>query len=233
MSALDIRSPAVGFDGVPTCCGGLAAELRTAATAPRVIDFDPDGARRALAIQGFRARRLGRAGAHAWRSRARFRAEMRTAGLCASRSVATCSACAALDRCLERAGVPTRPRRPRPDDFDAPDLVLWLRSPDAMASVGFYRDSVRARGAGADGSKEHQACGRGVRTRRACDHRLVREACVGPTRPYARPVSTARSAAPRPSPRRAGSPRRPRSRRPPSAPSAACRRSPSSSTASA
>jgi hypothetical protein len=56
-----------------------------------VIDFAPQDARRALALQGFRTRRLG-----------------------------------------------------RPGDFDAPDLVLWLRNPDAMASVGLYRDPLRA-----------------------------------------------------------------------------------------
>lgn len=139
-----LRHPLAGrrFDGHPRVVGA-PAELRRR-TAPRVIDFDPDGARRALAMQGFRARRLGRAGGTvAFQSPFPGRkANGRVVRLTLGRDLFHMRA---LDRCLERAGVPTRPRRPRPDDFDAPDLVLWLRSPDAMASVGFYRDSVRAR----------------------------------------------------------------------------------------
>lgn len=50
----------------------------------------------------------------------------------------------ALERCLERGGIPTRPRNPKPGDEDAPDLVLWLRNANAMASVGLYADPVRA-----------------------------------------------------------------------------------------
>ncbi len=51
---------------------------------------------------------------------------------------------AALERCLERAGIPTLVRIPKPGDADAPDLVLWLRSPSAAASVGLYADPRRA-----------------------------------------------------------------------------------------
>jgi PASTA domain len=110
---------------------------------PRVLDLRPADARRALAVQGLRMRRLGRpTGAVAFQSplagrRARGRAVRLTVGrnLFRTRS---------LDGCLERGGIPTLPRKPKPGDGDAPDLVLWLRHADAMASVGLYVDPVRA-----------------------------------------------------------------------------------------
>lgn len=129
------------FEGGPRIAGRPLGLRRR--SAPRVIDFDPGDARRSLAIQGFRARRLGRAGdTVAFQSplpgrRAAAGVVRLTLGRDLFRT-------RALERCLERSGIGTAPRRPRPGDFDAPDLVLWLQEAPAYGSVALYRDPVRA-----------------------------------------------------------------------------------------
>jgi hypothetical protein len=123
--------------------GSSVGELRRR-TAPRLIDLAAEDAERALAVQGLRAQRVGRPdGLVAFQSPLpNRRAEEREVRLTVGRHLFRSRA---LDRCLERAGIPTRARAPDPGDADAPDLVLWLRHPDAMASVGLYADPVRAR----------------------------------------------------------------------------------------
>jgi hypothetical protein len=138
-----LRHPLAGrrFDGGPRIAGAPPALRRR--TAPRVIDFGLEDARRALAIQGLRARWLGRPGGSvAFQSP--FPSRRAQAGVVRLTLGRELFRTRALDRCLSRAGIPTRPRRPKPGDFDAPDLVLWLRNAEAMASVGLYRDPVRA-----------------------------------------------------------------------------------------
>jgi hypothetical protein len=139
-----LRRPLAGrpIHGGPRIAPG--AEALEARRAPRVLDMRLEDARRALAVQGVRTRRVGRPrGAVAFQSplpgkRWPSAAVRLTVGRHLFRA-------RALDRCLERAGIHTIPRSPKPGDSDAPDLVLWLRHPDAMASVGLYRDPVRAR----------------------------------------------------------------------------------------
>ncbi len=122
---------------------GSVEELRRS-TAPRVIDLAADDAERALAVQGLRARRVGRPdGLVAFQSPfPSRRAEDRVVRLTVGRHLFRARV---LDRCLERAGIPTRTRAPEAGDADAPDLVLWLRHARAMASVGLYADPMRAR----------------------------------------------------------------------------------------
>ena len=141
--AVHLRRPLAGrrITGAPRIAGAPASLRRRAA--PRLNDLDAADARRTLALQGFRTRQLGRAGGPvSFQSplpgrRPRDGVVRLTVGRELFRA-------RALARCLDRAGIPTVTRKPRPGDFDAPDLVFWLRHPDAMASVAVYRDPVRA-----------------------------------------------------------------------------------------
>jgi hypothetical protein len=114
------------------------------ARVPRVLDLWVADARRALRFQGFGVRELGNAnGTVAFQSPLAGKpARRRTVRLTIGRDL---FAARRLERCLERAGIPTYVRRPKPGDADAPDLVLWTRHASAQASVGFYADPVRAR----------------------------------------------------------------------------------------
>jgi hypothetical protein len=110
---------------------------------PTVLDMRAADATRALRVQSLGVRRLGRErGTVAFQSPLPDRRLPKpTVRLTVGRHLFRA---AALEGCLERAGIPTHPRTPKPGDADAPDLVLWLRHPNAMASVGLYRDPVRA-----------------------------------------------------------------------------------------
>jgi hypothetical protein len=116
--------------------------------APRVLDLSAADAERALAVQGFRSRRIGRErGAVAFqsplpRSLTGTGRRARTVRLTVGRNLFRARA---LDRCMERAGIRSIVRRPAPGDYDAPDLVLWLRDQDVLGFVGLYRDPARAR----------------------------------------------------------------------------------------
>jgi hypothetical protein len=129
--------PIEGSPRIPA--GALASSGRS----PRILDMRAADATRALRVQSLRVLRVGRDhGTVAFQSPlAERRLATRTVRITIGRRLFRTGA---LDRCLERAGIPTRPRTPRPGDADAPDLVLWLRNPSAMASVGLYRDPVRA-----------------------------------------------------------------------------------------
>jgi hypothetical protein len=111
---------------------------------PGVLDLRPADARRALEFQGFRVRELGKP--HAPVSFQSPLPEKRVDGrnvrLTLGRGLFRSRR---LDRCVERGGIPTHVRVPKPGDADAPDLVLWLRHASAMASVGLYADPARAR----------------------------------------------------------------------------------------
>jgi hypothetical protein len=114
------------------------------ARSPRVLDMRSADAVRALRVQDLIPRRVGRA-----RGPVAFQSPLpgsrvgpaRVVRLTVGRSLFRP---AALERCLERGGIPTLVRVPKPGDADAPDLVLWLRSPSAAASVGLYADPRRA-----------------------------------------------------------------------------------------
>jgi hypothetical protein len=101
-------------------------------------------ARLTLRFQGFRVRALGNAnGTVAFQSPLADKpVRQRTVRLTIGRDL---FAARRLERCLERAGIPTSVARPKPGDADAPDLVLWTRHARAQASVGFYADPARAR----------------------------------------------------------------------------------------
>jgi hypothetical protein len=143
---LNLRTRVAGrrLTGGPRVGPGARFAATRSARVPRVLDLWVGDARRALRFQGLGVRELGNPdGTVAFQSPlagkpARRRAVRLTIGrnLFAARR---------LDRCLERAGIPTHVRRPRPGDADAPDLVLWPRHPSAQASIGFYADPVRAR----------------------------------------------------------------------------------------
>ena len=142
--AVRLRRPLEGrrIRGAPRIDGAPVSLRRPAA--PRVNDLDAADAQRTLALQGFRTRQLGRAG-----GTVSFQSPLpgrrpadRVVRLTLGRELFRARA---LERCLELAGIPTIIRTPKPGDFDSPDLVLWLRHPEALASVGFYRDPVRAK----------------------------------------------------------------------------------------
>jgi hypothetical protein len=110
---------------------------------PRVLDLNGDDAIRALRLQGYRVRRIGKPtdrvafqsplpGAHARR---------KTVRLTLGRHWYDGRA---LKRCFASGGIAARARRPRPGDADAPDLVLWLTHPGGFGIVGLYADPGRA-----------------------------------------------------------------------------------------
>jgi hypothetical protein len=120
-----------------------AGALGPIARSPWILDMRAADATRALRVQSLRVRRVGRdTGTVAFQSPLPDkRLATRTVRITIGRRLFRAPA---LDRCLERAGIPTIPRTPKPGDADAPDLVLWLRDLRAMASVGLYADPARA-----------------------------------------------------------------------------------------
>jgi hypothetical protein len=118
--------------------------LGRAPRSPRVLDMRAADAARALRVQGLIPQRVGRT-----RGPVTFQSPLPRKRLGARRVVRLTVGRrlfrgAALQGCLERAGIPTLRGAPDPGDADAPDLVLWLRSPNAQAEVGLYADAARA-----------------------------------------------------------------------------------------
>lgn len=144
--ALSLRQRVAGrrLTGGPRVRQGARFTATRPARVPRVLDLRVGDARRALRFQGLVVRELGNAnGTVAFQSPLAGKpARRRTVRLTIGRDL---FAARRLERCLERAGIPTHVRRPKPGDADAPDLVLWPRHPGAQASIGFYADPVRAR----------------------------------------------------------------------------------------
>jgi hypothetical protein len=137
-----LRRPVGGrrIEGAP----GIPRGALDRRTAPRVLDLDFRDARRALAAQGFRTRRVGRQrGTVAFQSPLPNRdARGRTVRLTVGRGLFRRRA---LRRCAEGPDTLTGTRVPRPGDADAPDLVLDVGHPESRAFVAFYADPVRAR----------------------------------------------------------------------------------------
>jgi hypothetical protein len=143
---LYLRKPVAGrrLMGGPRVRPDARFAATRSARVPRVLDLWVGDARRALRFQGFGVHAVGKPnGTVAFQSPLAGKpARRKTVRLTIGRDL---FAARRLDRCLERAGIPTHVGRPRPGDADAPDLVLWPRHPSAQASIGFYADPVRAR----------------------------------------------------------------------------------------
>jgi PASTA domain-containing protein len=136
---------------------------------PSVVDLSFADAADTLRSQGFEVRRIGpRSG------RVRFQSPMpgkRAGGRPVTLTTGLWFEGGRLERCLERAGIPTVPRRPGwPGDLDAPDLVLWLSLSDTdplrRAFVAFYADPRRAAENGAAIERRARRSGHTVDRRR-------------------------------------------------------------------
>ena len=128
------------IQGTPRIDAAPQLERRTA---PRVIDLAAGDARRALALQGFRTRSIGRRnGTVAFQSPLPNTTAAGVVRLTIGRGLFRTRA---LRRCIVRAGVQTGLRLPDPGDGDAPDAVVDVFAGQARGFVGLYADRLRGR----------------------------------------------------------------------------------------
>jgi hypothetical protein len=128
------------IEGAPRIAAAPQLERRTA---PRVLDFAAGDARRALALQGFRTRSIGRTnGTVAFQSPLPNTAAAGRVRLTIGRGLFRTRA---LRRCIARATVRTRTRLPKPGDGDAPDAVVDVFAGPVRGFVALYADRLRGR----------------------------------------------------------------------------------------
>jgi hypothetical protein len=141
---LRLRRPLAGrpIEGEPRIAAPTPDLARS--TTPPLLDAGLADARRALALQGYGVRVIGRQrGTVAFQSpRPGARAEGGTVRLTVGRHLFRARA---LRRCVAPAVWFSHTTAPRPGDEDAPDLALSLVRPNVIGFVALYADPARGR----------------------------------------------------------------------------------------